>query len=197
MTKKALETSALVYPAMAALVTCQGTEGKPNIVTISWGGILRTYPPLVGISVQTTRFSHRMIMETKEFVMNMPSEDLLWAVDICGWVTGVEEDKFKKTGLTPIPSKVVKVPSIKECPVNLECRVKDVIKMEPYDFFISEVVATVVDEEIIMPGAEKLEMITFKEVLDIAKCKPVAAIPGGGKYWTLKEGIKPFFFTKQ
>lgn len=96
MAKKALETSALLYPVMTTLVSCQGVEGKPNIITVSWGGILSTYPPMVGISIRTIRFSHRLIMETKEFVINIPSEDSLWAVDICGWVSGADEDKFEK-----------------------------------------------------------------------------------------------------
>ena len=197
MAKKALETSALLYPVMTTLVSCQGVEGKPNIITVSWGGILSTYPPMVGISIRTIRFSHRLIMETKEFVINIPSEDSLWAVDICGWVSGADEDKFEKTGLTPIPSRVVKVPTIKECPVNLECRVTDVIRIEPYDFFVAEVVATLADEEVLLPGAEQAELITFKEVLDVAKCKPVTGIIGGGKYWNFKEGIKPFLFSKE
>jgi len=197
MAKKELETSALLYPVMTALVSCQGIKGEPNIITISWGGILRTYPPLVGIAVQTIRYSHKLIAETKEFVINMPSEDLLWAIDICGWVSGEDENKFKKTGLTPIPSRVVKVPTIKECPVNLECRVKDAIRIEPYDFFIGEVVATVADEEVILPGAENAEQIIFKEVIDMAKCKPITGMIGGGKYWNFKEGIKPFLFSKE
>jgi len=136
-------------------------------------------------------------METKEFVINMPSEDLLEAVDYCGWVSGSEVDKFNKTGLTPERSRVVKVPSIKECPINIECRVKDIMSIEPYDFFISEVVATVADEEVLLPGADKAEMISFREVLDIAKCGPISYVPGGGKYWSLKEGIKPIFFSKE
>jgi flavin reductase (DIM6/NTAB) family NADH-FMN oxidoreductase RutF len=197
MAKTVIETSALLYPVMTALVTCQGIEGKPNILTVSWGGILRTYPPLVGIGIQKIRFSHKLIKMTKEFVINMPSEELLWAVDICGWVSGEEEDKFKKTGLTPIPSRIVKVPSIKECPVNLECKVKDVIDMDPYDFFIGEVVSTIADEEVLLPGADKAEMIAFKEVLNVVKCKPLSYVAGGGRYWTLREGVKPIFFTKE
>jgi len=197
MAKKELETSALLYPVMTALVSCQGIEGNPNIITISWGGILRTYPPLVGISVQTIRHSHRLITESKEFVINIPSEDIIWALDICGWASGKDEDKFEKTGLTPVPSRIVKAPAIKECPVNLECRVKDTIRIEPYDFFISEVVATLADEEVILPGAENAEQITFKEVLDIAKCRPVTGMIGGGKYWNFKEGVKPFLFSKE
>jgi flavin reductase (DIM6/NTAB) family NADH-FMN oxidoreductase RutF len=181
---------------MAALVTCQGKEGKANIITISWGGILRTYPPLIGISVQRTRFSHGLIMETKEFVLNLPSEDILWAVDYCGWVSGSDVDKFKETGLTPMPSRSVKPPTIAECFVNLECRVEDIISLEPYDLFIAEVVSTVADEEIIMAGADKADMIAFKEVLNMAKYKPVCYVPGGGKYLSLSKEIEPIFFSK-
>ncbi len=197
MSKKKLESSALIYPVMTALISCQGNEGKPNIITVSWGGILSTYPPVVGISIQKTRHSHGLIIETQEFVINMPSEDMLWIVDYCGWISGTEEDKFNKTKLTPIPGKEVNVPLIKECPINLECKVKDIISLEPYDLFIGEVVATVADEEILLPGADKAEMISFKEVIDVTKCKPISYVPGSGKYWTLKEGIKPIFYSKK
>jgi len=196
MAKKALELSPLLFPVMAALVTCQGKEGKANIITISWGGILRTYPPLIGISVQRTRFSHGLIMESKEFVLNLPSEEILWAVDYCGWVSGSEVDKFKETGLTPMPSRIVKPPTIAECSVNLECKVEDIVGLEPYDLFIAEVVATVADEKILLPGAHKAETVAFKEVLNISKYRPVCYIPGGGKYWSLSKEMEPIFFSK-
>jgi flavin reductase (DIM6/NTAB) family NADH-FMN oxidoreductase RutF len=196
MSKKSVESSALIYPVMTALISCKGKEGKANIITVSWGGILRTYPPLVGISIQKSRFSHRLILETKEFVINMPSENILWAVDYCGWISGSEEDKFKKTGLTPIPGKEVNVPLIKECPVNLECKLKRIISFDPYDLFIGEVVATMVDEDKLLPGKDEEEMISFKEVIDVKRCRPISYVPGGGRYWTLQEGIKPIFFSK-
>jgi flavin reductase (DIM6/NTAB) family NADH-FMN oxidoreductase RutF len=197
MAKKTLEASPLLFPVMTALVSCQGTTGGANIITVSWGGILRTYPPVVGISVQKTHFSHRLIMETKEYVLNLPTEDILWKVDYCGWVSGSEEDKFTMTGLTPIPSRIVKAPAIRECPVNLECKVREIIDLEPYHLFIADVVATVADEEVILPGGDEADGIAFKEVLDVINCKPISYIPGSGKYWKFSKELKPIFFSKE
>ena len=197
MAKKALELSPLLFPVMTALVSCQDANGKANIITISWGGVLRTYPPVVGISIQKTHFSHRLIEETQEFVINFPTEEILWAVDYCGWVSGKEEDKFKRTGLTPISSQIVKAPKIKECPVNLECKVQEIVDLEPYDLFIAKVVATTADEEVLLSGADKTEGIAFKEVLNVMNCNPICYIPGSGKYWTHLKEAKPIFFSKK
>lgn len=195
MAKKRLEPSTLI-PCMVVLVTCQGLDGRPNVSTISEGGVLCNKPPVLGISITRTHLSNKQIRETGEFVINVPSEDLIWETDACGTVSGRKKDKFELTGLTLIPSQVVKVPSIKECPVNIECKVKHILNMGIDDLFIGEVVANVVDEEILLSGAESSKNIAYnKHVLDVAKWRPLLNIHGGGDYWNLKEAVKPLFFT--
>ena len=195
MAKKMLEPSTLI-PCMAVLVTCQGADGKPNVSTVSEGGVFNNQPPVIGVSITRSHFSNQQIKETWEFVVNVPSEDLLWETDVCGCISGRKKDKFELTGLTLIPSQVVKVPSIKECPVNIECRVKHVFNMGTDDLFIGDVVANVADEEILNPGAESAENIAFsKPALDVAKWRPLINVHGGGYYWSLKEGLQPLFFS--
>ena len=94
MAKKQLEISTLV-PCMVVLVTCQGVDGIPNVSTISEGGVLCNHPPMIGISVAKPHLSYRQIKETGEFVVNVPSEDLLWESDACGCVSGRKKDKFE------------------------------------------------------------------------------------------------------
>ncbi len=104
--------------------------------------------------------------------------------------------RFELTGLTLVPSQVLKVPSIKECLVNIECKVKHILNMGTDDLFIGEVVANVADEEILRPGAETADDIAFrKAVLDVAKWRPLLNVLGGGHYWNLKEELKPLFFS--
>lgn len=195
MAKKMLEASTLV-PCMVVLVTCQGVDGKPNVSAISEGGVLCNHPPMLGISITRSHLSNRQIKETGEFVINVPSEDLLWETDVCGCISGRKKDKFELAGLTLLPSQVVKVPSIKECPVNIECKVKHILNMGIDDLFIGEVVASVADEEILRPGAESANHIAFsKPALDVAKWRPLINVHGGGYYWNLKEGLQPLFFS--
>ncbi len=195
MTKKLLKPSTLL-PSMVVLVTCQGVDGRPNVLTISAGGVLCENPPTIGISITRSHLSYKLIKETLEFVVNVPSEDLLWETDVCGCISGRKKDKFELTGLTLIPSQVVKVPSIKECPVNIECKVKHILYMGTDDLFIADVVANVADEEIIKSGAETSGHISLsRPALDVAEWRPLLNIHGGGYYWNLKEPLQPLFFS--
>ena len=195
MAKKQLEISTLL-PCMVVLVTCQGLDGKPNVSTISEGGVMCNHPPMLGISVAKPHLSNRQIKETGEFVVNVPSEKLLWESDLCGCVSGRKVDKFKLTGLTLIPSLVVKVPSIKECPVNIECKVKHILNLGTEDLFIGEVVANVADEEIMRPGADSADHIAFnKPALEGTKWRPLINLHGTAHYWNLKEKLQPLFYT--
>jgi len=195
MAKKQLEISTLI-PCMVVLVTCQGVDGIPNVSTISEGGVLCNHPPMIGISVAKPHLSFRQIKETGEFVVNVPSENLLWEADACGCVSGRKKDKFELTGLTLIPSQVVKVPSIRECPVNIECKVKHILNLGSEDLFIGEVVANVADEEILKAGAEGADHIAFnKPALDVSKWRPFLNVHGGGHYWNLGEQLQPLFYS--
>ncbi|MBW1768929.1 MAG: flavin reductase, partial [Deltaproteobacteria bacterium] len=107
-----------------------------------------------------------------------------------------KKDKFELTGLTLIPSQVVKVPSIKECPVNIECKVKHILNMGTEDLFVGAVVANVADEEIMKGGAEGAKRIAFnKPALDGEKWRPLINLHGTGAYWNLKESLQPLFFS--
>ncbi|MDI6762331.1 MAG: flavin reductase family protein [Thermodesulfobacteriota bacterium] len=187
----------LLYPAPAFLVTCISKTGKLNIITISWGGILCSKPPLLGISIQPSKYSYGLISETGEFVINIPTEELIWATDYCGNVSGSEEDKFSVANLTPLPAARVKPPVIKECPVNLECKVVQVLYLGSHDCFVGEVVAVQVNEEVLLSDIEGTGDPAFRETIDMEKCRPFVYLPGGGKYWNLKERIARVCYTKK
>ena len=136
----------MLYPLPAVLVTVADKAGKPNIFTVAWAGTVCTNPPMVSISVRKERFSHAMLLDTGEFVINLTTEKLAYATDYCGVRSGKDVDKFKEMGLTAIPASVVKAPMIGESPVNIECKVREIKPLGSHDMFLADVVAVHADE---------------------------------------------------
>ena len=114
-----------IYPIPAGMVSCGDME-KSNIITVAWTGILNTNPAMCYISVRPERYSYNIIKETGEFVINLTTKDLAYATDWCGVKSGKNFDKFKEMKLTKEKSNFVKCPAIKESPVSVECRVKEI-----------------------------------------------------------------------
>ena len=136
-----------LYPLPAVMVSCADASGNSNIITIAWTGTVCSDPPMVYISVRKERHSYPMLKETGEFVINLPSEDLAYALDKAGCTTGAKIDKFKELNLTPAKSNKVSAPSIAEAPVCIECKVTKVLELGTHDMFLAEVVSVSVDEK--------------------------------------------------
>ncbi len=134
-----------LYPVPAVMVSCMDQEKKPNIITIAWTGTVCSDPPMVSISVRKSRYSYQLIKESGEFVINLTTRKLAKAADFCGVRSGRELDKFETCGLHPQKSSVIECPLIAESPVNIECRLKQVIELGSHDLFLAEVVAVDVD----------------------------------------------------
>ena len=146
MARQYFKPGNMLYPVPAVMVSC-GREGEtPNIITVAWAGTVCSSPAMLSISVRPERYSHAILMETKEFVVNLVTKDLVFAADYCGVKSGRDVDKYKEMKLTPSPSKFVKTPGIGESPVNLECRVTEVKKLGTHDLFLAEVVGVSVNE---------------------------------------------------
>ena len=126
--KRNLRPGTMLYPLPAVIVTC-GTEGKNNMLTVSWTGTICSDPAMCYISVRPSRFSYPMIKERMEFTINLTTEQMAAATDWAGVRSGADYDKWKETGLTPVPGVKVACPSIAESPVNIECRVKEIISL--------------------------------------------------------------------
>ena len=148
MPKQFWKGSALLAPVPAALVTC-GTPEKPNVLTIGWTGIVCTRPPMTYISVRPERFSHDIIRDTGEFVINLTTSAMVKEVDFCGVKSGRNTDKFAKCGFHPIPAHEVGAPLIEECPVSLECRVTESKLLGSHTMFLAEIVGVDTDERFI------------------------------------------------
>lgn len=137
----------MLYPVPAVLVTCQDKEGNDNVLTVAWAGTICSDPAMLSISVRKERYSHHMIKESGEFVVNLTTADLMRATDYCGVRSGREEDKFAAMKLTKGKAEKVKPPIIMESPVNIECKVKQVLELGSHDMFIAEVVNVQVSDE--------------------------------------------------
>ena len=132
--------SALLGPVPPVLVSCGSGESK-NVFTVAWAGTICTQPPRVSISVRPSRHSYNLIKESGEFIINLPTEQLARAVDWCGVKSGRDVDKFEAMKLTAAPASQVSCPLVAESPVNLECKVFDVIPLGSHDLFLADVVA--------------------------------------------------------
>lgn len=151
MAKLHWKPGTMIYPVPAVLVSCGNQRTGLNIITIAWTGTLCTTPPLCYISVRPERFSHGLIKETGEYVINLTTRLLAFATDWCGVKSGREVDKFKEMKLTPAKAQIVAAPLIAESPLNIECRVREVMPLGSHDMFISEVLAINADESLINP----------------------------------------------
>ncbi len=140
--------SALLGPVPPVLVSC-GEGENANLITVAWAGTICTQPPKVSISIRPSRHSYGLIRESGEFVLNLPTESLARAVDWCGVKSGRDVNKFEAMHLTAAPASRVSCPIVAESPVNLECRVFDVIPLGSHDLFLADVVAVNASKELL------------------------------------------------
>lgn len=172
------------YPLPAVMVTCGDMENS-NIITVAWTGILNTNPAMVYISVRPTRYSYKLIKENNEFVINLTNRKLAYATDWCGVRTGAKYDKFKEMHLHKEKAQFVQCPLIKESPVAIECKVKEIIPLGSHDMFIAEILSIDADKK----------YIDEKGAFDISKCDLIAYANGG--YYPLGKKIGKFGFSVQ
>ena len=147
MGKQLWKPGNMLYPLPVVMVSLADRDGRPHIITLAWVGTVCTNPPMVSISVRPERYSYPILKETGEFVINLTTKELAFATDYCGVKSGRDVDKFKEMGLTPIPASEVKAPMIKESPVNIECKVRQILPLGSHDMFLADVVAVHADEK--------------------------------------------------
>ena len=184
MSKVTWKPGTFLYPLPVLMVSC-GTMEESNIITVAWTGIINTDPAMVYISVRPTRHSYNMIKESGEFVINLTTKDLTYATDWCGVKTGAQVDKFKEMHLTKEKAKFVKCPMIKESPVSVECKVKEIKELGSHHMFVAQVLGINADEK----------YIDEKGAFDISKCDLITY--ANGKYFSLGKKIGKFGYSVQ
>lgn len=174
-----------LYPCPVVLVTCTDSKGTPNVITLAWVGTLCSDPPLIGLGIRPERFSYSLIDSTKEFVVNIPTERILEETDLCGMISGEKTDKFSEVGFSLEPADKVKPPLIQECPVNIECRVKEKLPLGVHHLFLGEVLQVHVDKDV----------LNEKGKIDFAKAAPF--VYNQGEYWSLNRKVGVYGFSKK
>lgn len=174
----------LIYPLPAAMISCGSTPEEYNIITLSWLGTICTNPPMCYISVRPERHSYEIIKRDMEFVINITTEDLAFATDWCGVRSGKDFSKFDEMKLTPGKASIVQVPIIEESPLNIECRVREILSLGSHDMFIADVVNVKADEKYFDPQTGKFSL---------ESAKPIAY--SHGQYYGLGEKIGGFGWT--
>lgn len=184
MDKINFKGSVILNPVPVVLITSKNKEGKTNVFTVGWTGTINTKPPMLYISIRPERLSYEYIKETMEFVVNLPSSDLVKKVDYCGVRSGKKNDKITEMGFTLKDSLNISVPYIDECPVNIECKVTNIIPLGTHDMFIAEVVGSHVNEDLL----DEKGKIHFENANMMAYCH--------GEYFPLaKKPIGSFGFS--
>ncbi len=172
-----------LLPVPVVLVSCIDLElNRPNIITIGWVGVICSDPPMVSISIRPTRYSFNLIEKTKDFVINIPTLDIIKEVDFCGTRTGRSVDKFEKTGFSRIPAKYINSPLIEQCPFNLECVVENLIHLGSHTVFFGKVVAFHIDSNLHEDGIINYRSLKLLSI-------------NGFEYWSLYEKCENVFFT--
>lgn len=183
MEKEFWKAGNMLYPLPAVMISCQKENEKPNIITVSWTGTICTNPAMVYISVRPERHSYSIIKESGEFVINIGTKELVKAVDYCGVRSGKNVDKFKDMKLTPGKSTVIHAPFIEEAPINIECRVQDILPLGSHHMFIAKVEGVHVDKQ----------YIDEKGKFHLEEAKPI--VYSHGEYYGLDGILGTFGFS--
>ncbi len=171
--KTSLGAKTFIYPAPVLVVGSYDKGGRANVMTASWGGICCSDPPCVAVSLRRATYSYANILERKAFTLSIPSEEYIKQIDYFGLVSGKTTDKFAATKLTPVKSKLVDAPYVKEFPLVLECKLLQALDLGLHTQFVGEVMDVKAEETIIgNTGA-----------IDIKKLKPMVFTPDTQDYY--------------
>lgn len=172
--KTKLGPQRILFPLPTVLVVT-GNMDNANIATIAWISLLSGKPPTLGISVGTKGFTGEQIIKNKEFSVNIATVDIIKEADMCGITSGKDIDKFEKTGLVKMPASEIQAPIIKQCPLNLECKLIESKIVGTTNHFIGEIVETHID-------TDKIKDIENWGSIDIEAFNPLIYISGAKEY---------------
>ena len=146
MAKQSWKPGNMLYPVPAVMVSCKRKGERPNIITVAWAGTVCSDPVMLSISVRKERYSHAIIAESGEFVVNLVTKELAYALDYCGVRSGRNVDKFREMKLTEQQLEQVEIPGIAESPVNIACKVVEIKELGSHDLFLAQVVGVTIDD---------------------------------------------------
>jgi flavin reductase (DIM6/NTAB) family NADH-FMN oxidoreductase RutF len=171
--KRSLGAKTLIYPTPTWIVGSYDAQGKPNGMTVAWGGICCSDPPCVAVSLRKATYTYGSIMARRAFTVSVPTQEQVKQADYFGLVSGRSTDKFAITGWTPVRSNLVDAPYVQECPLILECKVVHVFELGLHTQFVGEILDVKADESA-LEGADTPDML---------KILPILFSPGNRGYY--------------
>ncbi len=184
MAKQTWQGGNMLYPLPAVMVSCANAAGEKDIVTVAWAGTVCTNPPMLSISLRPERYSYHLIRESGEFVVNLVTSRLQRACDWCGVRSGRDYDKWAECRLTAAPAaKLELAPAIEESPVNIACRVREVLELGSHHLFLADVLAVQVEDSLLDEGGK----------LDLARANLTAY--SHGEYFELGRRLGTFGYS--
>ena len=183
MAKETWRAGNMLYPVPAVLVSCQNKAGESNMLTVAWAGTICSDPAMLSISVRKSRASHAMLLESGEFVVNLPTERIVKELDKAGVISGKNKDKWDLLHFHPVKGKFIETPMISECPVNIECKITQVLELGSHDLFLAKVLAVHVESE----------LLDSKGRLQLEKAKLLCY--SHGQYYSLGKSLGSFGFS--
>ena len=181
--KKSLGSKVYVYPTPVWVVGTYDREGKPNIMTVAWGGVVCSKPPCVGISLRQATYTYDCLMTKKAFTVSIPSRKYAAEADFIGMASGRDIDKFKETGLTAVRAEFVDAPFVDEFPIILECKLVHTLEIGLHTEFVGEIVDVKADASV----------LNYIGVPEIEKINPIVYETGTQNYWSLGDFIQKGF----
>jgi len=176
--KREMNPTTAMVPCPVVLLSVYGPE-RPNIITLSWAANVCSKPPTMVIGIRPERHSYNLVKDAGEYVLNIPSVEQLEGTVFAGSKSGRDFDKFSECGFTPEPASKIKASMIKECPINIECKTRQIVPLGAHDLFIAEVVTAHIDESV----------LDEKGRFDASKTTLFTYLPLNGQYWSLGKKI--------
>ncbi len=189
--KRSCGAKTLAMPTPVWLVGTFDTAGKPNIMTVAWGGICCGKPPCVAISLRRATYSYASIEARKAFTLSIPSEAQVKMADFVGMASGADLDKFAACHLNPVRSDLVDAPYVAEAPLVLECRLLHTLEIGLHTLFVGEILDVKAEESVIgekgNPDLEKVQPLIF----DPAHQDYFGIGRALGKAFSIGKGVEP------
>lgn len=177
--KREIKPTTALMPCPVVLLSVSGPD-RPNIITLSWAANVCSSPPTMVVGIRPERYSHDLVKTAGEFVLNIPSAELIEGTVFAGTKSGRDYDKFSECGFTPESASKIKQPMIKECPINIECRIRNIVPLGVHDLFIVDVLSVHIDESV----------LDENDKFDASKTNLFTYLPLNGQYWTLGEKLR-------
>lgn len=177
----------MMFPMPTALIVTGNME-KANIATIAWVSMLTGTPPTLGVAVGSKGFSGEEIKKNGDFTVNLPSVDYMKEADLCGIVSGKDVDKFAVTGFTKMASEKIVSPIIKECPINIECKLTETRMTGTTNHFVGEILETHID-------SDKIKYPNDPKHFDVMAINPLIYFSGIREYYSIGKKVGDAYKT--